>query len=127
MAETQTITRNKPLTLALSNPSSQVSQPQSQLEDIIKSLRLAHINDMSLANKTIKECEETIEEQNNLLKDLWEEREVLIKEKEALLNIKPQQVIPLKVQNSQSKERFSRFKAKITNAGFKPRTIFESL
>ena len=70
--------------------------------------------------------EETIVEQNSLLEDLWEEREVLIKEKEALVNIKPQQVIPLKVQNSQSKERFSRFKAKITNAGFKPRTIFES-
>ena len=89
MAETQTITRNKPLTLALSNPSSQVSQPQSQLEDIIKSLRLAHINDVNLANKTIKECEETIEEQNNLLEDLWEEREVLTKEKVALANIKP--------------------------------------
>ena len=78
-------------------------------------MRLAHISDVNLTNKTIKECEEIIEEQNDLLEDLWEEREALLKPRQTLLEI----------QNNQSKERFNRFKTKITDAGFKPRILFK--
>ena len=78
MAETQTVLKNKTLTLALSNPSSKTTQ--SQLEDIVKNIRLAHINDVNTLNEQIKRRDEIIDEQNDIIEDLLDEREAVINE-----------------------------------------------
>ena len=126
--------KNKPLTLVLSNPSSQASPLPNQLGNMLKNVRLAHFKDAYIGNKII-------DEQNDFLEDLWEDREAHIKDKEALIeenealikeketflalvNVKPQQSIPLETQKNQSHERLYRFKTKITNAGFKRRRLF---
>ncbi len=110
MAETQTVLKNKTLTLALSNPSSKTTQ--SQLEDIVKNLRLAHINDVNTLNEQIKRRDEIIDEQNDIIEDLLDEREAIINEEPVLIQ---------QHQTNRFEERFQRIKNRMYNEGFKGR------
>ena len=114
MAETQTILTNTPL--ILSKPFSTTTQSQSQLENIIKNIRLDHINDVNQANKIIKKYEDIIDDQNDIIESLVEEREAAFK-------VEAHPVKP--VEHQEVEERYKRLKTRLSNAGFKPRILFK--
>ena len=73
----------------LSKPFSATTQSQSQLENIIRNIRLDHINDVNQANKIIKKYEDIIDDQNDIIESLVEERYKRLKTRLSNAGFKP--------------------------------------
>ena len=71
---------------------------------------------MNQANKIIKKYEDIIDDQNDIIESLVEEREAAFK-------VEAHPVKP--VEHQEVEERYKRLKTRLSNAGFKPRILFK--